>query len=85
MAISQAGLGLIPAGASEPRSISAAHPPPWPTAYKKLKDDVGVCVVVFEADSARLLQVDSILQCGRALVRVGGDVVAQGNPLGPVG
>lgn len=76
---------MIPAGAAQPWRVSATHPPPWPAAYKKLEDDVGVCVVVFEVDSARLLQVDGIHQCGRALVRVGGDVVAQGNPLGPVG
>ena len=76
---------MIPEKESEPWRVFASHPPPWPGAYKKLKDDAGVWVVVLEADGARLLQVDGVHQCGRALICVGGDVVTQGNPLGPVG
>lgn len=69
---------------SEPQRDFSSHPPPWLGAYKKLKDDAGVWVVVFEVNGAGLLQVDGVHQCGCAFVRVGGDVVALGNPLGPV-
>lgn len=74
---------MVPANELEPRGVFTSPLPPWPRAYKKLKDDAGVWVVVLEVDSAGLLQVDSVHQRGRAFVRVGGDVVAQGNPLGP--
>ena len=82
---------MISVNASEPYRVFTSYlpttpgpPAPQPGAYKKLKDDAGVWVVVFKVNSARLLQVDSIHQRGRALVCVGGDIVSQRNPLGPV-
>lgn len=89
--ISQAGLCVISVSASEPYRVFTSNlptsphlPAPQPGAYKKLEDDAGVWVVVFKVNSARLLQVDGIHQRGRALVCVGGDIVSQWNPLGPV-
>jgi hypothetical protein len=52
-------------------------------AYEKLEDDAGIWVIVFKINRARLLQVDSVHQCGCAFIRVGSNVVAPGNPLGP--
>lgn len=75
---------VIPVNECEPRRAFTSHLPPQPGAYKKLEDDAGVWVVVFKVNSARLLQVHGVHQRGRALIRVGGDIVTQRNPLGPV-
>lgn len=46
---------MMPVNEPEPWRVFTSHLPLGPGAYKKLKDDAGVWVVVLEVDRARLL------------------------------
>lgn len=48
--------------------------------HEKLKVDAVVGVEILEGDDSRRLQVDGVEQRGRALVRVGGDVITVRGP-----